>query len=438
MRRWPLWIVLMLLLPLALLIHSWLAPDSQLAAGAMTVANRSSASFEQPGGGLSPAERRRHGEADLLFDRTHVPHGGSADAGLGPQFIANSCIACHVRNGRGRATPEEALVRIALRQASGETPVPGLGQQVQDKAVLGAEPEARVRIDWQNVARTGSAPLRRPAIELEAPGQSLEPAAVARSLRLAPPLVGIGLLEAVPETTLSALADPDDADHDGISGRVHWLPDPAGGRRAGRYGWKAITASVREQTAAAYLNDMGLTTPASGASDRTADGRPADIGNRELDLVTYYSQTLGAPRTGRPADSGVVREGQRLMGDLSCARCHVPHLHTGSSATAAAAALNGQTIWPYTDLLLHDMGPGLDDGVAELGAVSSEWRTAPLWGIGLTRRINRQATYLHDGRARSLEEAILWHGGEASGSRERYLALAPRERGALLHWLEQL
>jgi CxxC motif-containing protein (DUF1111 family) len=436
MRRWLLWLLLALLLPLTLFLWSWFGPDPQRAAGAMTVMNRSSAAFEQPAGGLTPAERRRHGDADLLFDRTHVPRSGDGGDGLGPQFIANSCNACHVRNGRGRATPEEALVRIALRQPDGLDRVPGLGHQVQDKAVLGAEPEASVRISWRPALQAGSAPLRRPDVELQAPGQSLDSAAVARSLRLAPPLVGIGLLEAVPEATLTALADPEDANHDGISGRIHWLDDPEGGRRPGRFGWKAITASVRQQAVAAYLNDMGLTTPVSTASDRATDGRSADVGNPELDLVTYYSQTLGAPRTGRPAASGVVREGQRLMAELACAGCHVPQLRTGSSA--AAAALNGQSIWPYTDLLLHDMGPDLDDGVAELGAASSEWRTAPLWGIGLTRRINPQATYLHDGRARSLEEAILWHGGEASGSRDRYMALAPRQRQALLRWLGQL
>ena len=186
---------------------------------------------------------------------------------------------------------------------------------------------------------------------------------------------------------------------------------------------------------AAYLNDMGLTTPASRVDDRAADGRPADIDNHELDLVSFYSQTLGAPRTGQGPRSSVVVQGERLMQQLACARCHVPRLRTGA---ASIAGLRDQTIWPYTDLLLHDMGPGLDDGVAELGASSREWRTPPLWGIGLTARINPQATYLHDGRARSLEEAILWHDGEAGPSRDRYLALDRRDRAALLRWLHQL
>jgi CxxC motif-containing protein (DUF1111 family) len=188
---------------------------------------------------------------------------------------------------------------------------------------------------------------------------------------------------------------------------------------------------------------MGLTTPRDGTSETTTDGRRADISNEELALVTYYTQSLGAPRTGRPAGSRLVRQGQRLFGDLHCAGCHVPQLHTARAAgaeqgAAAVDVLAGQTIFPYTDLLLHDLGPGLDDGVAEREARSAEWRTAPLWGIGLTRRINPSATFLHDGRARSLEEAILWHGGEAAHSRDRYLALPRQERSQLLAWLGQL
>jgi CxxC motif-containing protein (DUF1111 family) len=156
---------------------------------------------------------------------------------------------------------------------------------------------------------------------------------------------------------------------------------------------------------------MGLTTAASRDNELDAEGRPADISNQELNLVTYYSQTLGAPRTATAADKAVVCRGQALFSQLHCSGCHVPSLRTGSAPGAVVEAIRGQTIWPYSDLLLHDMGPGLDDGVAERGAASNEWRTAPLWGIGLTQKVNPQATFLHDGRARTLEKAILWHGG---------------------------
>ncbi len=392
--------------------------DPQQAAGAMTVANRTSASFEQPAAGLTPAELERHQVADGLFDRTHVPLEGAPGAGLGPRFNAASCVACHVRNGRGRPLMGESLVRVALRDGR---PVPGLGRQVRDRAVLGASPDAAVTVAWQE-----RDDLRRPVVQLQAdPSLDLSVRLVARSLRVAPPLIGLGLLEAVPEAEILEHADPDDRDGDGISGRPHWLEGPGGTQRLGRFGWKAISPSLQEQTAAALLNDMGLTSP-------------GDIGRRELELVTYYSQTLGAPRTALPATSPVVRRGRELFDSLQCARCHVPQLATGRSAAAVAGVINGQTIWPYTDLLLHDMGAGLDDGVVEKGAPGREWRTAPLWGLGLAHRVNGSVGFLHDGRARSLEEAILWHGGEAATARERFTALAPEQRRWLLGWLRQL
>jgi CxxC motif-containing protein (DUF1111 family) len=404
-------------------------PDPQQAAGAMTVANRTSASFEQPAGGLTATELAHHDAADLVFDRSHVPLIGHAGSGLGPQFVAPSCVACHVRNGRGRAITDEALVRVV--EAA------GFGPQIQDKAVLGAEPEASVMLQWRPVRR-GAIRLRAPDVAVISPDGEPLSASMSRSLRVAPPLLGLGLLEAVPKSTITALADPDDANGDGISGRVHWLSDADGQRRLGRFGWKAISASVRDQSADAYQQDMGLTTPASPSNNLDSAGQPADISNQELDLVTYYSQTLGAPRTAMPASSAVVRNGQRLFEDLNCAACHVPALQTGSKSDVVVQAIRDQTIWPYTDLLLHDMGPGLNDGVAEQGALSGEWRTAPLWGLGLTQKINPQATFLHDGRARSVEEAILWHGGEAEASRQAFLALAKPQRQALLRWLQQL
>lgn len=397
--------------------------DSQKAAGLMTVNNRTSAAFERPAGGLSTAELARHDQADLLFDRSHVPLAGHAGAGLGPLFIANSCVACHVRNGRGRPVADEALVRLFPANTS-------LGSQLQNQASFGHRPEAELTIAW----RLAAAPeLRQPQLQL-----SPQQAGLRSSLRVPPPLVGLGLLEQVPKATIVALADPDDADGDGISGRPHWLDQGRGQRRLGRFGWKAIQPSVREQTAAAYNDDMGLTTPRNRRSERSAAGLPADISNQELDLVTYYSQTLGAPRTDLPAAAALVRQGRQLFDQLQCARCHVPQLRTGHSPTAVVQVLKGQTIWPYSDLLLHDMGPGLDDGVPERGALSSEWRTPPLWGIGLAQTINPQAGFLHDGRARSLDEAIRWHDGEARASRERYLALAPQQRQTLQGWLAQL
>lgn len=439
---WPLALTLAVLVGIAI-AQGWTeGSNAQLPAGRMTVANRTSASFEQPAEGLTPKQLARHIQSDLLFDRSHVPLDGQPGAGLGPLFIANSCVACHVRNGRGRANPDEALVRVAVAKAGGSSmPVPGLGSQVQNRAIWGTEPEALVQVTWQSSQDPagGQAAMRQPTVALLKPqGAAYAPELVSRSLRIAPPLVGLGLLESVPESQILARADPDDLDGDGISGRAHWIEAADGSRQLGRFGWKAIQTSLRAQSAAAYNDDMGLTTPAGRGNDRAADGRPADISNQELDLVTYYSQTLGAPRTGRSASTRLVRQGQRHFEALLCSRCHVPQLTTNSSREHVVEALNDQRIWPYTDLLLHDLGAGLDDGVAERGAASGEWRTAPLWGIGLTKRINPAATYLHDGRARTLDEAIRWHGGEAEQSKHRYLALNRQQRGELLRWLEQL
>ncbi|MFM1813176.1 MAG: hypothetical protein RLZZ336_2114, partial [Cyanobacteriota bacterium] len=387
-----------------LVLACFKGPDPQRAAGVMTVNNRTSAAFERPAGGLSPAELARHDQADLVFDRSHVPLAGHPGAGLGPLFIANSCVACHVRNGRGRPVADEALVRLFPATTA-------LGPQLQTQATYGHRPEAVLSLAWPAAAAPA---LRQPQVQLSPlPEQAPLPARLRGSLRVAPPLLGLGLLEQVPDAAITALADPDDGNGDGISGRPHWLDQGQGQRRLGRFGWKAIQPSVREQSAAAYNDDMGLTTPLNRHSDRSAAGLPADISNQELDLVTYYSQTLGAPRTDLPATAALVRQGRQLFDQMQCARCHVPQLRTGHSPTAVVQALQGQTIWPYSDLLLHDMGPGLDDGVPERGALSSEWRTPPLWGIGLAQTINPQAGFLHDGRARSLDEAIRWHGGEA-------------------------
>ncbi len=279
----------------------------------MTVNNRTSASFEQPAGGLSTAELDRHGEADLLFDRTHVPLAGRPGAGLGPHFVASSCIACHVRNGRGRAIPGESLVRL--------NPQAGLGPQVQDKAVLGAEPEAAVTIRWQQLRPLSGVSLRRPDVTLRrADGEPVPPRKPARC-GWPRRWLGLGCWKRCPtarskpwriQRTPMAMASP---------GVCIGFPDAEGRRRLGRFGWKALTASVRDQSAAAYREDMGLTTPASRDTDLDPEGIPADISNHELTLVTFYTQTLGAPRTGQGAGSSVVRRAS------SCSR----------SCTAAAA-----------------------------------------------------------------------------------------------------
>ena len=415
--------------------------DSQLAAGALTVFNRTSAAFEKPASNLTPDEIARHDVGDPLFERSHIPLATHEDAGLGPLFNANSCVACHVRNGRGASVPGVSLVRVALQEANGTTPVPEWGWQIQDHAIFGHQPEATVDLTWQEEPQAGDQPpLQKVHVDLIRPnGEVVADTEMNRSLRTAPPLIGLGLLEAIPDQAILSHADPHDRDGDGVSGRPVLLAQEGGHQALGRFGWKAGTATVQEQTAEAYINDMGLTTAADPQTNTTAEGQPADITWDELTAVTFYSQSLGAPATKRPAGDPVVSKGSSLFGDLQCATCHVPSHETSTDPNAVVTAIRGQTIWPYTDLLVHDMGPGLDDGVAEHGFTSSaEWRTAPLWGLGLTHRVNGRAGYLHDGRARSVDEAIRWHGGEAGGAKENYLALAPKDRQVLLDWLQGL
>ena len=339
--------VLLAVLALAVVLgvglqRGWGAADPQRAAGAMTVSNRTSASFEQPAAGLSPAELERHQVADVLFDRTHVPLEGPAGAGLGPRFNAASCIACHVRNGRGRPLMGESLVRVALRDGR---PVPAIGHQVRDRAVLGAQPDAAVQVEWQDQAG-----LRRPVVRLEAEAPiDLSTRSVARSLRVAPPLVGLGLLEAVPEATILERADPDDRDGDGISGRPHWLKGDGGRRKLGRFGWKAQQASILAFSGDAYLNEMGITNrffPEENAPngntallarfDQVADLEdtidPAD-GKADVDRLADFMQLLAPP--ARLAVTGNAVQGERLFATMDCASCHTPSMRTGKHEIAA-------------------------------------------------------------------------------------------------------
>ncbi len=409
--------------------------DSQQAAGQMTISNRAFTAFATPAEGLSEAELDRHVETDPLFEQSHIPLVGHVGAGLGPIHNAKSCASCHVFNGRGRPIAGQSLFRIAMREGAGDQPVPKLGFQLQDKAIYGHNPEATVERIW--IERNG---LRRMQAKLTKPdGSDISPVIVARSLRIAPPMIGLGLLEAIPQSNLIANADPDDLNGDGISGRPVWVDDEDGNRRIGRFGWKSTSASVIQQSADAYQQDMGLTTATGPDSLLAGDGKPADISWNELVGVAYYTQTLGAPATAKKASSKLVKRGSFVFDQLECAKCHVPSQQTGFNPAAVAGVLNNQQIWPYTDLLVHDMGSGLDDGVAEKGlSLSSEWRTAPLWGLGMTQPINRGAGFLHDGRARTIDEAIRWHGGEALNSKNAYLELSQERQNLLISWLKQL
>ena len=418
------------------------AVERTLAGGDLTVFERTSNGFSAPAPPLSDDELDRHLDGDVDFEAVFVSAPAPVNAGLGPIFNHNSCAGCHVRDGRGLAQAglgpvlSPLLVRVSLPEGEpadpgGAVPVPGLGTQLQDHAVFGHTPEAHIAIRYEDVdgAYGDGEPyrLRRPILDITlADGSPLDPA-VLTSARIPPPVFGLGLLEAVPEATLLARADPDDADGDGISGRPNRVWDPVARQTVlGRFSWKANTASLLLQTAGAYANDMGISSPIHPEADGTSD-----IDLATVERAAFYVQTLAVPAPA-PMDA-TARAGERHFERFGCAQCHVPTLETGDDHPVAI--LRGQRIHPYTDLLLHDLGPELADGRPDFLADGQEWRTTPLWGLGLVETVLPGATYLHDGRARSLAEAILWHGGEAEEAREAFRTAPRAERDALIAFL---
>lgn len=433
----------------------------EFSGGAATVFNEGENAFGLPSPGLSREEERFFGVGNSLFNQNWVtaPASTTARDGLGPLFNARSCAACHFKDGRGRPPefdgerPTGFLVRMGVpgqRDPVG-SPLgdPNYGTQVQDNAVLDVAPEATVIVRYEEVhgAFGDGTPytLRKPVVSFRDAAYGPIPAGLALSPRVANQVIGMGLLEAVPEATLRALADPDDRDGDGVSGRVQRVWDVERETYAvGRFGWKGTEPTVRTQVASAFHGDIGITSSlfsdencfvsTAGCSEIPTGGAP-EIEDDNLDHVTLYAGTLAVPARRNWEDPDVLR-GKALFSEIGCASCHVPRLQTGPSRIASA--LSDQTIRPYTDLLLHDMGEGLADGLAVFEASGREWRTPPLWGIGLIPTVNGHQRLLHDGRARGVVEAVLWHGGEAEASKERFRTLSANERADLVAFLNSL
>lgn len=363
----------------------------------------------------------------------------------GPNYVNASCDGCHHRNGRAPvAALFEPLDKWVFKIASADgSPDPLLGSVLQPQGV-GSAGEGNVWI----AAWVDTGGLRTPQYAFA----GSPPASF--SARIAPQLVGLGLLEALEEATVLELSDPNDANDDGISGKPQILPDPVSGKtRLGRFGWKAGASSLLHQVAGALNTDMGVTTsvlprPDCGALQKDCGKEGAELSDEHLGQLVKYVSLLGVRAQRKLEDSEVVK-GEALFRDVGCASCHVPELTTGKNHPFAE--LRDQSIHPYTDLLLHDMGPGLADSLGEREASGAEWRTTPLWGIGLSACVTggvegpfqKQVcaphhSYLHDGRARSLTEAILWHGGEGLASKEAFSALSGADQAALLAFLESL
>jgi CxxC motif-containing protein (DUF1111 family) len=326
--------------------------------------------------------------------------------------------------------------------------VPGYGLQLQDLAIPGVAAEGRVEVSWTEEPGTlpdgSSYSLARPRYRFVDLALGPLPPEALHSARIAPALPGIGLLEAIPAADLLAREDPEDRDGDGISGRANRVADPRTGELSlGRFGWKAGAIDVEHQVAMAAHEDMGLTSPwfpdQNCAQDQAAcraapAGGEPELPRERLEDIAFYTRTLAVPARRDPEDRR-VRRGALQFERLGCASCHVPEQRTGEHPVGALAR---QRIFPYTDLLLHDLGEGLSDGRPERQALPGEWRTPPLWGIGLVEVVNGHRRFLHDGRARGLEEAILWHGGEAQAARDGYAALVAAARADLLRFLESL
>jgi CxxC motif-containing protein (DUF1111 family) len=434
-------------------------PAIPMAGGQTTIRNRTSRAYEQPAPNLSGEWLTLHLEGDRAFDAVFVTPPAPVNPGLGPLFNNMSCTGCHIKDGRGMPQAGQLLVRVSSPQEHSNdnqsesepvlwehyhpeavvslgdaASVPGIGTQIQEQAVYGYAPEAQVKIVWQEQAGTyadgTTYTLRSPILEIMRPqGQPL-PEGVLTSARIPSPVFGVGLLEAVPQQAILELADPDDRDQDGVSGRPNYVWNVVEqAEELGRFGWKANNPTLLQQTASAYVNDMGVTNPLFPEPDGSSE-----IDAEILRAATIYVQTLAVPARTMLNDP-LVQRGEQLFAAANCVSCHVNTLRTTNHEIAALA---NQDIHPYTDLLLHDMGAELADHRPDFQATGTEWRTPPLWGIGLTQTVLPYSGYLHDGRARSLEEAILWHGGEAETAKEQFRTMSEGDRAALVRFLKSL
>jgi CxxC motif-containing protein (DUF1111 family) len=413
-----------------------------------------------------------------IFRKNWVSAPSSTDAsdGLGPLFNSRACQNCHLKDGRGHPplssdVPDDSgsmLVRLSVPPTTDEDkalldahkvnslPDPTYGGQLQDFSIQGIEAEGKLKIDYKErkVTLAGGeiVSLRVPTYSLTDLGYGPASPDIMISPRVAPQMIGLGLLEAVPEEQILANADPDDADKDGISGK----PNEVWSREhqklmLGRFGWKAGIPTITQQAAEAFNGDIGLSTTMipKGSGDCTEKEKECldapngnspkyqnvEVGDDLFNMVVFYSKNLAVPAR-RKADDPEILQGRQLFYQIGCTGCHKPKFMTGDAP--GQPHLSHQLIYPYTDLLLHDMGEGLADNRPEGDATGNEWRTAPLWGIGLTGTVNGHTLFLHDGRARNITEAILWHGGEAQASRDKFAALSEADRARLVAFVNSL
>tara|TARA_R110000868_G_scaffold82956_7_gene234078 strand:+ start:62044 stop:63462 length:1419 start_codon:yes stop_codon:yes gene_type:complete len=431
-------------------------PDLQerlYAGGETTIFLTSSNSFSTPAANLNDSDLNLHLDGDFQFEAAFVTAPSTINEGLGPIFNNSSCVSCHPKDGRTSfPSTINALSGFFLRTSipgvandGGPVAVPNFGLQIQNQAIFGYEPEGKFKVTFTPIveilADGNQVTLQKPNYSvidtyIDFPSNAL------LSPRLAPPVFGLGLLEAIPESEILLHQDINDLDGDGITGKANYVYNPVSdATELGRFGWKANTATILEQCAGAYSGDMGITTYLM--PDETGDGQTngndglgddPEITEEILNQVAFYCKTIGVPAP-RDLDNESVRKGAQIFESIACAKCHVPSMTTGITTISA---ISNQKIFAYTDMLLHDMGDDLADNRPDFLANGNEWKTRPLWGIGLTEVVNGHTDFLHDGRAKNITEAILWHGGEALASKNKFKALSTTEREALLLFINSL
>jgi len=386
-----------------------------------------------------------------------APSSTASRDGLGPLFNARSCAACHFKDGRGRPPLESSepflglLLRLSVSgtgQEGAPIPEPTYGGQLQPFSIQGVPAEGRPIVTTTEVDGEfdDGEPFSLAVPQYDILDLAHGPLAPTAELspRVAPAMIGLGLLQAIPLDRLRSLADPDDDDGDGISGRLnHVWSEEKKTITIGRFGWKAEQPTVRQQAAGAFLGDIGITTSLFSAQTCTETqdackqaipGGSPELSDALLHRVDVYSRLLAVPVRVQYNSEDVLR-GKTLFRDLGCAGCHTPSHQTGPSDLRE---LSDQTIWPYTDLLLHDMGAALSDNRPSFSASGNEWRTPPLWGLRLFETVNQHNRLLHDGRARGVVEAILWHGGEGKDSQQAFVSLSANDRALLVAFVESL
>ncbi len=434
----------------------------ELLSGKFSILKSDRYAFTKPLKGMDKSQKIDFMLGERLFKTSWVPAPASTTGldGLGPTFNAKSCQRCHIKNGRGQPLEKSTtqslgfLMRLSITGTTPTgtpNPVPAYGEQLQDRGVLRVKGEADVNVTYEYIKGTypdgTTYELRKPTYFLTNPRYGELPKDLMLSPRIGQQMVGLGFIDGLSEQEILKNADENDANGDGISGKPNYVWNVRKQKKTlGRFGWKANAPTLEQQIASAFHQDMGITTPIFPEQNCPApqtlcqnmpngNDEEAEVSSQGLQDITFFLSTLAVPARRNVKDKKVLK-GKVLFHTLKCIACH----RTGLEVTDSQAypPINGTIINPYSDFLLHDMGEDLADHRPDYLASGNEWRTQPLWGIGMIATVNKHSFLLHDGRARSIEEAILWHGGEAESSKKGFMSLSKENRETLLAFVKSL